>query len=564
MSYDDLLKKFQHLDRTRIFGPQWSIAQQWTSVHVPWTPDYHQTRYSIAVTKSTPVVIVLSQLDRRYFVGLEGQYNFRLQFRVHKAGEDDDYIVRSDPPYYTARSVSTDIFLEEGSYILLMKVIASPRRSAPTETLVARHAQHRQEKLIQVGLSYDVAHAKGIIVESAEQKRAQKKNAKAKAAALREKMKEEVKAQAEKECRKKNRQIRRYETRVRRTNARFRSCRSGHEQREQGDNSGGPEGEEIHGGNDVSAADDSRSFADGSRASYEESHPVPLPPLHQNDQETNDAMLGKERKASDQGSHEQSPSESGREPADKVEIPNPTVKLNDADTVSCAKAEKRRPLLLKDTQSTQPSDREATALPFREREGAEADRASFSSTPDMSDLDSLHNFDWQTDLDYDSDHHAERLKQRHIVEAERAADEARREYEKDCRHKDDDNANIINSNDSDISSSSSSSNDGNNNDKPGQTSNLKPWNAVCVVGLRVYSQDPSLSLQVVRPNQCHGSANDGAEQSNDDVGRTANTGRLDRDDPAKGAMTERWAKTPARSGFDNTEAADGKLGGDSQ
>jgi hypothetical protein len=27
----------------------------------------------------------------------------------------------------------------------------------------------------------------------------------------------------------------------------------------------------------------------------------------------------------------------------------------------------------------------------------------------------------------------------------------------------------------------------------------KPWNAVCVLGLRVYSQDPEVSIKLVKP-----------------------------------------------------------------
>lgn len=63
ISYDDLLKKYQHFDRTRLFGPEWSIAQQWTTVNVPWSADYHSTKFMVNVTKAGPVVLVLSQVS---------------------------------------------------------------------------------------------------------------------------------------------------------------------------------------------------------------------------------------------------------------------------------------------------------------------------------------------------------------------------------------------------------------------------------------------------------------------------------------------------------------------
>ena len=62
ISYKDLLKKYQHFDRTRLFGPEWTITQQWTTLNVPWSADYHSTKFMMDVTTSGPVVIVLSQV----------------------------------------------------------------------------------------------------------------------------------------------------------------------------------------------------------------------------------------------------------------------------------------------------------------------------------------------------------------------------------------------------------------------------------------------------------------------------------------------------------------------
>jgi len=73
ISYEDLLRRYSSFDRTRLFGPDWIITQQWTTLDVPWTADYNDTKFEITVTKRTPIVITLSQLDDRYFKGLEGQ-----------------------------------------------------------------------------------------------------------------------------------------------------------------------------------------------------------------------------------------------------------------------------------------------------------------------------------------------------------------------------------------------------------------------------------------------------------------------------------------------------------
>lgn len=60
--YKDLLKHFQHIDRTRLFGPDWSITQQWTSVNVPWSVNYLSTHFRLSLSEASPVVIMLTQV----------------------------------------------------------------------------------------------------------------------------------------------------------------------------------------------------------------------------------------------------------------------------------------------------------------------------------------------------------------------------------------------------------------------------------------------------------------------------------------------------------------------
>ena len=161
ISYQDLLRNYQHFDRTRLFGDEWSVTQRWTSLNVPWSVNYLDTKFKIRLHKRGPVVIVLSQLDDRYFLGLTGQYTFRLQFRIHAEGEVG-YIVRSNVSYYMKRSISTELELDAGTYIILPKITATRDPMYPTpEEVVRQTCRDRREKLLQIGLSYDLAHAKG-------------------------------------------------------------------------------------------------------------------------------------------------------------------------------------------------------------------------------------------------------------------------------------------------------------------------------------------------------------------------------------------------------------------
>ena len=172
ISYEDFLKKFQDFDRTRLFGSDWKVAQIWTTLLIPWTVEYHKTYFAFTLVKSGPVVIVLSQLDDRYFRGLEGQYRFELAFRIHRAGRED-YVVRSQTPYRMRRSVNVELNLDRGDYEVRVKIAATRRGYyMPIDQVIRENAKTRRDKLTRVGLAYDLAHSKGQFVESLEEKNA--------------------------------------------------------------------------------------------------------------------------------------------------------------------------------------------------------------------------------------------------------------------------------------------------------------------------------------------------------------------------------------------------------
>ncbi|KAJ6128874.1 hypothetical protein N7471_010091 [Penicillium samsonianum] len=195
ISYKDLLRKYQHFDRTRLFGLEWTITQQWTTLNVPWSADYHSTKFMMDVTRSGPVVIVLSQLDTRYFKGLAGEYSFVLKFRLQKQGEQD-YLVRSHSSHFMGRSVNAEINLDPGRYHVLMKITAFRHEDVDsTEEIVRQVASTRREKLVQVGLSYDLAHAKGLVGETDQEKQEQQRFK----AAERRKLRDEIKKKMQKD-----------------------------------------------------------------------------------------------------------------------------------------------------------------------------------------------------------------------------------------------------------------------------------------------------------------------------------------------------------------------------
>ena len=97
----------------------------------------------------------------------------------------------------------------------------------------------------------------------------------------------------------------------------------------------------------------------------------------------------------------------------------------------------------------------------------------------------------------------------------------------------------------------------------------EPWNAVCVVGLRVYStlEGEGVKLRVVRPREDESESEDGDDEHDADgdgdkdaKGKTGREMKLDPDDISKGAVAvvpestgvevdqEKEAKQPAKPG----------------
>lgn len=104
---------------------------------------------------------MLSQLDDRYFKGLQGKYNFTMQFRVQKDDDDEEeYLSRSKMTYELVRSVNVEVHLTKGTYTVLVKVEAQATSRGEVEDVIRKNI-HRRDKITQIGKLYDLAHQKG-------------------------------------------------------------------------------------------------------------------------------------------------------------------------------------------------------------------------------------------------------------------------------------------------------------------------------------------------------------------------------------------------------------------
>jgi hypothetical protein len=69
------------------------------------------------VSGPTSAVVVLSQIDTRYFLGVDNLYRFSLHFAIFKSGEKEP-VATSYHDALWRRSVNVEVDLEEGEYVI--------------------------------------------------------------------------------------------------------------------------------------------------------------------------------------------------------------------------------------------------------------------------------------------------------------------------------------------------------------------------------------------------------------------------------------------------------------
>ena len=61
--YEFFLQKFEAAQCLRLLTREWEATQKWISLNVPFVEDYHKTKFVFSLEKTSPVVIVLSQVS---------------------------------------------------------------------------------------------------------------------------------------------------------------------------------------------------------------------------------------------------------------------------------------------------------------------------------------------------------------------------------------------------------------------------------------------------------------------------------------------------------------------
>ncbi|KAF9529609.1 hypothetical protein CPB83DRAFT_259893 [Crepidotus variabilis] len=135
MEYSDWLECFSQIDRTVLFDETWSMSSQWLQVACPPLPaawSYGEVSFRFSLSGPTKAVIVLSQLDQRYFRDIAGRASWTMDFSLVKEG-DKEPIADSGHSDFFQRSVHLEAELEEGNYIVYVRLDRSLDRNEGPE-----------------------------------------------------------------------------------------------------------------------------------------------------------------------------------------------------------------------------------------------------------------------------------------------------------------------------------------------------------------------------------------------------------------------------------------------
>ncbi|KAJ7104892.1 hypothetical protein C8R44DRAFT_807236 [Mycena epipterygia] len=135
MEYSDFLDCWDQLDRTRLlhFDSNWITSSHWlrvTANPLPSAWSFGDVCFTITIPKRSFTIIVLSQLDSRYFRPIAGPWSWSFDFFLFKTGETEPLATSSQSQFYL-RSVNMELELDAGDYVVHVRL---DRNVRPPET----------------------------------------------------------------------------------------------------------------------------------------------------------------------------------------------------------------------------------------------------------------------------------------------------------------------------------------------------------------------------------------------------------------------------------------------
>ncbi|KAF7371192.1 Calpain catalytic domain-containing protein [Mycena sanguinolenta] len=149
MEYSDFLDNWDLVEKTLLFDETWVMANQWLQVtarppSTAWS--FGDVSFTITVPAPTKAVIVLSKLDESYFQDLSGNSNWSFDFTLFKKGQKE-LVARTSLTRFFLRSVNLEVQLEEGEYVVHVRLDREVNDSAPEFN--ARNSNPRKFSRVQ-------------------------------------------------------------------------------------------------------------------------------------------------------------------------------------------------------------------------------------------------------------------------------------------------------------------------------------------------------------------------------------------------------------------------------
>ncbi|KAL0581784.1 hypothetical protein V5O48_000261 [Marasmius crinis-equi] len=133
MEYKDFLECWGQIDRTVLFDSTWVMSSQWlhvTARPLPCAWTYGDISFTFSLPKTSKAVIVLSQLDDRFFKEISGRCYWTFDFVLFKKGEKG-YVAESSTSRLYSRSVNLEVELEAGDYVVHVRLDRRVRPDRP-------------------------------------------------------------------------------------------------------------------------------------------------------------------------------------------------------------------------------------------------------------------------------------------------------------------------------------------------------------------------------------------------------------------------------------------------
>ncbi|KAJ6621556.1 hypothetical protein B0H10DRAFT_2017786 [Mycena sp. CBHHK59/15] len=124
MEYKDFLASWSDIDRTILFDSNWVMSSQWLDVTtrpLPSAWSFGDVSFSVSMAKPSFAMIVLSQLDNRYFSDISGRSMWSFDFVIFKQGEREA-LAESLHARYFSRSVNLEVQLDVGDYVVHVRI----------------------------------------------------------------------------------------------------------------------------------------------------------------------------------------------------------------------------------------------------------------------------------------------------------------------------------------------------------------------------------------------------------------------------------------------------------